>query len=117
MRQLTWLLLVLPMAAETHTVRASRYYNSFDHRNQVLALSKNTARLREPQSKVHKMEFATSTMLGCVGVAAPGVFGPTSAISGPYGGNMDYNRVAEGATVILPVYHPGGLLFMGDGHA
>ena len=23
----------------------------------------------------------------------------------------------EGATVYLPVYHPGGLLFMGDGHA
>jgi acetamidase/formamidase len=30
---------------------------------------------------------------------------------------MDYNRVGEGATVILPVYHPGALLFVGDGHA
>ena len=40
-------------------------------------------------------------------------FGP----SGPYGGNLDYNKIGEGATVYLPVYHPGGLLFVGDGHA
>ena len=25
--------------------------------------------------------------------------------------------MGEGATVILPVYHPGALLFLGDGHA
>ena len=30
---------------------------------------------------------------------------------------MDYNRIAEGATLILPVYHPGALFFLGDGHA
>jgi len=50
-------------------------------------------------------------------VAAPGDFAPTSGPAGGYGGNLDYNEVGEGATVILPVYHPGGLLFMGDGHA
>ena len=42
---------------------------------------------------------------------------PTSGPSGSYGGNLDYNEIAEGATVILPVYHKGALLFMGDGHA
>ena len=30
---------------------------------------------------------------------------------------MDYNEVAEGATVILPVYHLGALLYIGDGYA
>ncbi|MBI3209047.1 MAG: acetamidase/formamidase family protein [Candidatus Solibacter usitatus] len=80
-------------------------------------LAAGTTRLNEPKSRVHKLEFKVSPMLGCVGVAAAGVFGPTSGISGPYGGNMDYNRVAEGATVVLPVYHAGALLFMGDGHA
>ena len=45
------------------------------------------------------------------------MFGPTSAISSNYGGNMDYNRVNEGSTVVLPVFHSGGLLFIGDGHA
>ena len=56
-------------------------------------------------------------MLGCIGVAPAGDFAPTSGPSGPYGGNLDYNRIGEGATVYLPVYHPGGLLFVGDGHA
>ena len=56
-------------------------------------------------------------MLGCVGVAPAGDFAPTSSPSGAYGGNLDYNEIGEGATVILPVYHPGALLFIGDGHA
>ena len=82
-----------------------------------LDLAHNTVKLRDPASKVHQMQFAAKPMLGCVGVAAPGVFGPTSGISGNYGGNMDYNRINEGATVVLPVFHPGALLFIGDGHA
>ncbi len=82
-----------------------------------LDLAKGRAKLAEPKSAVHPMEFATSPMLGCVGLAAAGVFAPPSGISGPYGGNMDYNRIGEGATVILPVSHAGGLLFIGDGHA
>jgi amidase len=82
-----------------------------------LDLAHNTVKLRDPVSKVHQLQFAAKPMLGCVGVAAPGVFGPTSGISGNYGGNMDYNRINEGATVVLPVFHAGALLFIGDGHA
>jgi len=82
-----------------------------------LDLEKNMVRLREPGSKAIKMEFPAKPMLGCVGVAAAGDWAPTSSPAGPYGGNMDYNRVGEGSTVILPVYHPGALLFLGDGHA
>jgi acetamidase/formamidase len=78
---------------------------------------KMTVRLTDPVSKAHKMEFPAKPMLGCIGVAAPGVFAPTSGISGNYGGNMDYNEVGEGATVHLPVFHPGALLFVGDAHA
>jgi amidase len=77
----------------------------------------NTVKLREPASAKIKLEFPARPMLGCIGVAAPGDFAPTSGPAGSYGGNLDYNEVAEGATVILPVYHPGALLFMGDGHA
>jgi amidase len=80
-------------------------------------LTRATVRLREPASKRIKLEFAARPMLGCVGVAAPGDFSPTSGPAGSYGGNLDYNEIGEGATVILPVYHPGGLLYMGDGHA
>jgi amidase len=82
-----------------------------------LDLARQTVRLREPSSAVHKMEFAARPMLGCVGVAPAGDFAPTSSPSGSYGGNLDYNEIVEGSTVILPVYHPGALLFIGDGHA
>ena len=82
-----------------------------------LDLVKQTVRLREPSSAVHRLEFPAKPMLGCVGVAPAGDFAPTSSPSGAYGGNLDYNEIGEGSTVILPVYHPGALLFIGDGHA
>ncbi len=82
-----------------------------------LDLKNNTVKLREPASKGPQAGVPAKPMLGCVGVAAAGDFGPNSGISGPYGGNMDYNEIGEGSTVVLPVYHAGALLFVGDGHA
>ncbi len=82
-----------------------------------LDLDRRTVRLREPVSRAIKLEFPARPMLGCVGVAPAGDFAPTSGPSGSYGGNLDYNEIVEGAVVMLPVYHPGGLLFIGDGHA
>ena len=80
-------------------------------------LKAGTVRLRTPKSQVHNLEFPAQPMLGCIGVAPAGDFAPTSGPSGSYGGNLDYNKIGEGTTVYLPVYHPGGLLFVGDGHA
>ncbi len=80
-------------------------------------LAKGLLRLREPASTQVKAEYPAKPMLGCIGVAAPGDTAPATGISGAYGGNLDYNEIGEGATVILPVYHPGALLFVGDGHA
>ena len=80
-------------------------------------LAKQTVKLREPKSAKMSMEFPAKPMLGCIGVAPEGDFAPTSGPSGAYGGNLDYNKIGQGATVILPVYHPGALLFVGDGHA
>jgi acetamidase/formamidase len=82
-----------------------------------LDLTRNMVKLHDPVSTRVKFEFPALPMLGCIGVAAPGDFSPTSGPAGSYGGNLDYNEVREGATVILPVYHPGALLFLGDGHA
>jgi amidase len=82
-----------------------------------LDLKQNRVRLREPSSNRIKLDFPARPMLGCVGVAPAGDFAPTSGPSGSYGGNLDYNVIGDGATVILPVYHPGALLFIGDGHA
>lgn len=80
-------------------------------------LERQTVRLKEPVSQVTRLEFPARPMLGCVGVAPAGDFAPTSGPSGSYGGNLDYNEIGEGAVVMLPVYHPGALLFIGDGHA
>jgi acetamidase/formamidase len=37
--------------------------------------------------------------------------------SAEHGGNMDYRGFREGVTVYLPVFEPGALFFLGDGHA
>ncbi len=78
---------------------------------------RQVARLADPKSAVATLEFPLKPMLGCVGVAPAGDFAPTSGPAGSYGGNLDYNEIGEGATVMLPVSHPGALLFIGDGHA
>jgi acetamidase/formamidase len=37
--------------------------------------------------------------------------------SGAYGGNMDYNGFVAGTTAYFPVFAPGALFSLGDGHA
>jgi amidase len=36
---------------------------------------------------------------------------------GPWGGNLDVRDFAPGNRILLPVYHPGALLYLGDVHA
>ena len=53
---------------------------------------------------------------GEVGVAPPD--GPRSTIPPDvHGGNMDTRHLTAGATLFLPVFHDGGRLSVGDGHA
>jgi len=75
------------------------------------------ARLTKPTDKLKDYRVPLKPMLGCVGVAPPQAQSFRSGYLGSYGGNMDYNQLVEGTTVYLPVYHPGALLFVGDGHA
>ncbi|MDB4951432.1 MAG: Acetamidase/Formamidase [Gemmatimonadetes bacterium] len=57
-------------------------------------------------------------ILGGIAVAPDFGFAPASAgDSGRFGGNMDDNEIVEGTTVYLPVFQPGALLYVGDGHA
>lgn len=56
--------------------------------------------------------------MGCVGVAAPAENKePLTFFADRYGGNMDFYKVTQGATVYLPVFHQGAFLYIGDGHA
>jgi acetamidase/formamidase len=53
---------------------------------------------------------------GEIGVAPP--TGPRSTIPPDlHGGNMDTRHLTAGSTLYLPVFHSGGRLSMGDGHA
>jgi amidase len=75
------------------------------------------ARLEEPTDKLGSFSVPLQPMLGCVRVAPAGDWSIRTTDSGRFGDNMDYNQIKEGTTLYLPVYHPGALLFVGDGHA
>lgn len=76
------------------------------------------ARLENPPERLKDYVVPVRPMLGGLGVAPDFGFQPFSAgDTGRFGGNIDFNGLGEGATVYLPVYQPGALLFLGDGHA
>jgi acetamidase/formamidase len=88
-------------------------YNS----NWKLDRTAGFASLQQPTETMKEYRVPLAPMLGCVGVAPPGAMQYRSGFLGSFGGNMDYNQLREGVTVFLPVYVPGALLFVGDGHA
>ena len=55
-------------------------------------------------------------MIGTI-ACAPAMGAATTVSAGDYGGNMDLREVAPGSTVMLPVFVPGGFLYLGDCHA
>jgi acetamidase/formamidase len=75
------------------------------------------ARLTKPSPALKNYTVPLKPMLGCIAVAPPQDLSFRSGYLGAWGGNMDFNQLGEGATVYLPVMHPGALLFLGDGHA
>ena len=78
---------------------------------------RGVAMLANPTEKLKNYSVPLRPMLGCIGVAPQGRQAFGTGDLGPYGGNLDYNEVREGTTLYLPVFQPGALLFMGDGHA
>jgi acetamidase/formamidase len=79
--------------------------------------TKGIAVLTKPTDPMKNFQVKLAPMLGCIGVAPFGTESFRSDRLGDYGGNMDYNQIREGATLYLPVFQPGALLFVGDGHA
>ena len=55
-------------------------------------------------------------MIGVIGVA-PADDAVPCGTPGSHGGNMDCKKIAPGSTLYFPVFHPGGLLALGDVHA
>lgn len=82
-----------------------------------LDLERGVANPRLFETSGMKFDLPVRPMLGCIGVAPAGEEVQTSGPSGSYGGNMDYNDMVEGASLLLPIYHAGAFLYIGDGHA
>ena len=76
-----------------------------------------TATLIKPATKLGNLTIPIAPLLGCFGVAPPDGQAISTATSGEYGGNMDYRGFVAGVTVYFPVFVPGALLHVGDGHA
>lgn len=74
------------------------------------------ARLSSSTIRPGKIEVPFRPMLGCVGVAPPRKEAVPTSTPDTFGGNMDYNGMNAGVTLMLPVSEPGALLFVGDGH-
>jgi amidase len=83
-----------------------------------LDADKQIATLENPPEHLKNFTVQLHPMLGCVGVAPNPWRAPVQTQdSGSLGGNMDFNGVAEGATIFLNVQQPGALVYLGDAHA
>ena len=107
---------VSPNALEPRYLAQQKDVQNFDS-TWTLDRQGGQARLTKPSEKLKDYRVPMKPMLGCVGVAPPQQQSLRSGYLGTFGGNMDYNGLVEGTTVYLPVYQPGALLYVGDGHA
>lgn len=62
------------------------------------------------------LRLPLNPMIGVIGVAPENEAIPCGT-PGKHGGNMDNTRIAEGATLYLPVFHDGAYFACGDVHA
>ena len=90
-------------------------------RRQTVIWSIDTAaglvRLEEPPQQLAYLALPLAPMIGCFGVAPAAEQAISTATSGEYGGNMDYRYFRPGTTAYFPVFAPGALFYLGDGHA
>jgi len=76
----------------------------------------NTATFQALDSKF-SVKIPLHPFFGCIGVAPAGGEARSSIVPAEFGGNMDSPEASVGNTIYFPVNVPGGLLYMGDGHA
>ena len=76
-----------------------------------------SVRLSEPEGPLSRLVLPLDPMVGCFGVAPERGQAISTATSHRHGGNMDYRGFRQGVTVWFPVFAPGALFHIGDGHA
>ncbi len=107
---------IVGSALNTGYIETTKYKDDFDS-NWIIDSGKGVARLKNPSEHLKNYTVKLQPMMGCIAVAPPAHQAMRTGFLGSYGGNMDYNQMREGTTLYLPVYAPGALLFIGDGHA
>jgi amidase len=107
---------IVPSALNPGYYRDVKFDDKFSS-DWTLDQEKGVARLTKPSEHLKNYTVPLKPMLGCIGVAPPQEQSYRSGYLGSWGGNMDYNQFVEGATIYLPVFHPGAILFLGDAHA
>jgi amidase len=80
-------------------------------------LQAGTAKLVRPATRLAGVRWPLAPMLGCFGVAPPRGQTISTATASTHGGNMDFRGFVQGVRVFLPVFVPGALFHLGDGHA
>ena len=64
-----------------------------------------------------RIRWPVAPFVGTLGVAPDREVLTSNDGQGPWGGNLDVRDVAPGNRILLPVFHPGALLYLGDVHA
>jgi len=77
----------------------------------------NTATLLTPETRLGRLSLPLAPMIGCFGVAPARGEAISTASSAQHGGNMDYRGFTAAAAAYFPVFVPGALFHLGDGHA
>lgn len=80
-------------------------------------LDRGTATLVTPETRLGRFTLPLAPMVGCFGVAPGRTQAISTATSAEHGGNMDYRGFVAGVTAYFPVFVPGALFHIGDGHA
>ena len=108
--------LIATTALETAAIEQQAKFEGGFHAWKIDAAA-GTASVINPDGKLAPFSIKLSPMLGCVGVAPPHDETLGSGHLGVFGGNMDSPEIREGVTLYFPVFQPGALFYLGDGHA
>jgi len=90
-----------------------------DEKEGVALLSKVEIDKVEEKTTLAGLPLPLQPMLGCLGTAVTDPPGKAVTVytSGPNGGNLDCKGIVAGVTMYFPVFVPGGLFYLSDGHA
>ena len=64
-----------------------------------------------------RLAWPITPFVGTLGVQPDRIVATSADGQGPWGGNLDIRDFAPGHQILLPVYHDGGRLYLGDVHA